>query len=307
MVFRKRKVPIDRLTSEELADFGRYEFLGEQQSGVHDAYALVAELVSLSYPPNGASGVEVLEELRRHAERGEWEKVGAWKFTREFLSETADTADLIDAGLMAIHRMRVTNLRFHLAPIDTPRYVTLTGEPPANDGFFGPPVFDSDFGPTRQYYFDHAVSSAAARRISRVPSSAGLQPGDVSDAIKVMWDFGLLIYRGPLVVSPDTSFEPNVVKPAVQAATGVDHEIFATRLVDGLLDRDSTFFGPWTAIGAARFIEDYLEPSVADSDACARAIDCGITLLLEAGMIGVAMTPELFTPRQRDRYVAIRS
>lgn len=306
-LWKRKSTPIDRISSEALADFGRFEFLGREQSGVFDPYSLVSDLVSLSYPPDGPGCAEVVDELRRHAEKGEWEKVGAWKYVREFLSDGQDVADLIDGGLLAIHRMSVTNLGIHLAPIDTPRYTELTGGPPPNDGFFGPPVFDSDFGPTRQYYFDHAVSTAAARQITRVASAHGVEPGPMDHAVRSMWDLGLLVYRGPLVVNPDISFEPNVVKPAVDAATGVDHNVFAERLVDGALNPDSTLYGPWTAIGAARFIEDYLDPAVADSSACMRAIDSGLTQLHQMGIIGVAMTPELFTPRQRERLAAIRS
>ncbi|MFZ6005557.1 MAG: hypothetical protein ACOYXM_16665 [Actinomycetota bacterium] len=308
MPFWNRKaVAADRISSEALADFGRFEFLGREQSGVFDAYALVSDLVSLSYPPDGPGFQAVVAELRRHAQKGEWEKVGAWKYVREFLSDSDDVGDLIDGGLLAIHRMRVTNLSIHLAPIDTPRYTELTGGPPPNDGFFGPPVFDSDFGPTRQYYFDHAISTAAARQISRVPAAAGVEPGPIDASVRAMWDFGMLVYRGPLVVAPDISFEPNVVKPAVEAATGVDHQIFAERLVDAALDRESVCFGPWTAIGAARFIEDYLDRDVAESDACTRAIDCGLTQLVQMGIVGVGMTPELLTPRQRERLSAIGS
>lgn len=306
MGFFKRRVTLaDRITPDALADFGRYEFLGPEQSGISDPYSLVSPLVSLSYNPEGPSSSEVIAELRRHSEKGEWEKVGAWKYARNFLNETADIDDLVDEGLLAIHRMRVTNLAIHLAPIDSPRYIELTGGPPANDGFFGPPVFDSTFGPTRQYYFDHAISTAAARRISRLASAPGAQPGPLDDAVKSMWDFGMLVYRGPLVVAPDIRFEPNVVKPAVEAATGVDHSLFAEGLVDGATDRQSNWFGPWTAIGASRFIEDYLEPTAADSPAYTRVTDAGLTLLHEMGIIGVGMTPEIFTPRQRERYSAI--
>lgn len=308
MPFWKRSQPaVDRISSEALAEFGRFEFLGRDQSGVVDPYSLVSDLVSSSYPPDGPGYAEVVAELRRHAESGEWEKVGAWKFVRNFLSDTPDVADLVDGGLLAIHRMRVTNLAIHLAPIDTPRYAELTGGPPPNDGFFGPPVFDSSFGPTRQFYFDHAISTAASRQITRLPSAAGVEPGSLEDAVKSMWDLGMLVYRGPLVVSPDIAFEPNVVKPAVDAARGVDHRIFAERLVDGAVNRDSTFYGPWTAIGAARFIEDYLDPDVADLPACTRAIDSGLMQLEQMGLIGVGMTPDVLTPRQRQRLAAIRS
>ncbi len=304
-LWKRKLVPTDRISSEALADFGRFEFLGRVQSGVDDPFALVSELVAHSYPNDGPGCVAVVEEIRRHAEEGEWEKVGAWKYVREFLSDGPNVADLIDGGLLAIHRMRVTNLGIHLAPIDRPRYAEVTGGPPANDGFFGPPVFDSDFGPSRQYYFDHAVNTAAARQINRVVSAPGVEPGPIDAAADSMWNFGALIYQGPLVVSPEISFEPSVVRPAVDAATSVDHNTFADRLVDAVLGRGHVY-GPWTAIGAARFIEDYLDPAVADSPASHRAIDGGLTQLTQLGLIGVAMTPALFTPRQLERLAHIR-
>lgn len=297
----------DKISSDALADFGRYEFLGADQSGISDAYSLVSALVSSSYPPEGPGYRDVVSELRRHAEKGEWEKVGAWKYVRNFLSDGPEVSDLIDGGLLAIHRMRVTNLAIHLAPIDSPRYEELTGERPANDGFFGPPVFDSEFGPTRQYYFDHAIATAVARSITRIESVPGVEPGPIDDAVRCMWDFGMLIYRGPLVVNPDITFEPNVVRPAVTAATGVDHRLFAERLVAGAIDPSSNVYGPWTAIGAARFIEDYLDPSATSSDAWAQATDSGLVQLMDMGAIGVSMSPELLTPKQRERLAALRA
>jgi len=297
----------DKISPDALADFGRYEFLGADQSGISDAYALVSALVASSYPPEGPGYREVITELRRHAEKGEWEKVGAWKYVRNFLTDTPDVSDLVDGGLLAIQRMRVTNLAIHLAPVDSPRYEELTGERPANDGFFGPPVFDSDFGPTREYYFDDAVAAALGRSIARVASEPGVEPGPMDDAVRCMWDFGMLIYRGPLVVNSDITFEPNVVRRAVAAATGVDHRIFSERLVAAAVDPNSDAYGPWTAIGAARFIEDYLDPSAANSDAWVRAADSGIIQLMEVGAIGVLMSQELFTPKQRERLVVLRS
>ena len=305
MAFWKRtSTPTDRITADALAEFGRFAFLGAEQSGVSDSYSLISPLVPLSYPAEGPGYMELVAELRRHAERGEWEKVGAWKYVRDFLSDTPDVADLIDGGLLAIARMRVTNLAIHLAPIDSPRYIQLTGGPPPNDGFFGPPVFDSHYGPTRQYYFDHAITAAASRQITRLVSVPGAAPGPVDGAARCMWDFGLVIYRGPLLVSSDIAFEPNVVRPAVAAANGTDHALFAERLVEAVLDRRSSTYGPWASIGAARFIEDYLDPTTAESAACERAIDDGLAQLREGRLIGVAMSPELFTPRQQARLAA---
>lgn len=308
-ISNRKSAPIDRISSESLADFGRYEFLGAEQSGVEPsrAYSLIFNLNGLIYTQSPADRAHVIAELNRHAEKGEWEKVGAWKYVREFLSEEPDTQALIDGGLLTIHRMRVTNLSIHLAPVDTPRYTELTGELPPNDGFFGPPVFDSSFGPTRQYYFDHAIATAAARNITRLQTAPGVEPGPLEDAARAMWDFGLLVYRGPLVVSPDIAFEPNVIRPAILAATGVDHIIFGDRLAEPVLDTGSYLFGAWTSIGGARFIEEYLDSSAVETTGYSRLPDSGLRLLTEMGALGVSMTPELLTPRQRARLVALPS
>jgi hypothetical protein len=308
-LWSRKSTPVDRISSEALASFGRYEFLGSEQSGVEpgSAYGLVSNLNELVYTQSPADRAQLVAELHRHAEKGEWEKVGAWKYVREFLTEEPDTRDLIDGGLLAIHRMRVTNLSIHLAPIDSPRYIELTGAPPPSDGFFGPPVFDSNFGPTRQYYFDHAIATAAARNITRIQSMPGVEPGPLQSAAKAMWDFGLLVYRGPLVVNPDIQFEPNVLRPAITAATGVNHGIFADRLADAALDTSTYWYGAWTSIGGARFIEEYLDSSAVQTAGYSRLLGSGLDLLTEMGALDVSMSSELLTPRQRERLAALRS
>lgn len=303
-LFRSRsQQPVDRITSEDLAQFGRYEFLGADQSGVPSsgAYDLISGLNELVFTQSPTDRAQLVVELHRHAEKGEWEKVGAWKYVREFLDAAPDTQDLIDGGLLAISRMRVTNLGIHLAPIDTQRYVELTGALTPNDGFFGPPVFDSNYGPTRQYYFDHAISTAAARRITRLESAPGVEPGDVTDAAKATWDFGLLVYRGPLVVNPDIRFEPSVTRPLIAAAAGVDHSLFAERLADAVLDASSYTYGPWSSIGGARFIEEFLDPLAVHTTGYARLLNSGVALLRDGNLIGNLFPRELLTPTQQDR------
>jgi hypothetical protein len=302
-LFRRRSDPVDRITSEDLAQFGRYEFLGAEQSGVPlgSAYSLISNLNDLVYTRSPTDRAQLVAELSRHADKGEWEKVGAWKYVREFLDEAPDTRELIDGGLLAIHRMHVTNLGIHLATIDTPRYAELTGGPPPNDGFFGPPVFDSNYGPTRQYYFDQAVATAAARQITRVESAPGVKPGPIHEGAAKVWDFGFLVYRGPLVVSPDIQFEPNVVRPLIQAATGVDHALLVDQLADAVLDTKSYSYGAWSAIGGARFVEEYLDPVAVETEGYKRLLDTGLALLREGNLIGVALPLELLTPPQQAR------
>lgn len=297
----------DLITSTALADFGRREFLGADASGIADGYSLVSDLATPIFnESSGATPPAVLRELRRHAAQGEWEKVGAWKFVRNFFRNEADGSDLVDAGLLAIDRMRVTNLAIHLAPIDRPRYEVLTGHQPPNDGFFGPPVFDSPYGRGRDYYLENARLAAERRTISRIESVPGVAPGDIEDAVRSMWDFGMLLYRGPLVVNPNVSFEPNVVRYAVATATGVDHMALTNRLALRATDPASNFAGAWTAIGASRFIEDYLDPQCTHTEAWALVTDSGLEQLAEMGALGVNVAPDCFTPRQRERYELLR-
>ena len=126
-------------------------------------------------------------------------------------------------------------------------------------------------------------------------------------AVRAMWDFGLLVYRGPLVVSPDIQFEPNVVRPAVAAATGVDHQVFADRLADGALDSSSYAYGVWSSLGGARFIEEYLEPAAVDSAGYGRLLDAGLHFVLRGGLLDSDMSSELLTPRQRERLLELRA
>jgi hypothetical protein len=301
--FRKSsRPPEDRISSQQLADFGRYEFLKEQ-SGIDasKAFSLAEPLASLSW--NGDPGARpiIVAELRRHAARGEWEKVGAWKFVREFLDEAPDTQDLIDGGLLAIAAMRVTNLGVNLAMIDGPRYAELTGGPVPNDGFFGPPVFDSDYGSNRQYYLDSAVAAAARRTITRLPCAPGIAPGPVTDAARSMWDFGQLLYRGPLLVNPDIAFEPNVVLPAVAAASGVDHAVFMDQVADAVLDPGSYISSGYAPIGSARFAEDYLDHEVLRSEGYRRLLDSGLAWFLKTGEPGLMVAPDLLTLVQQER------
>lgn len=306
--FSRNRAAADRLTAQNLADFGRWKFLGER-SGVAPGgvYNLVSPLNELVFTRNPVDRARAIAELRRHAARGIWETVGAWKYVREFLDTAPDTQELIDGGLLALHRMRITNLRIHLAPIDTPRYVELTGGPVPHDGFFGPPVFDSEYGPTRQYYFDQAIATAAARMPVRVPSARGVEPGDLADAARAMWDFGLLVHRGPLVVPPDISFEPNVLRVPLAVAANVDHDRFAELVAELVLDRSTYLYGTWSALGGARFIEEFLDPAMVRGPAYARLLDEGLELLLRDGDLDVSFPAEILTPRTRERLRQLRA
>jgi len=259
-------------------------------------------LARLIWGGDPATRPKVIAELRRHAAKGEWEKVGAWKFIREFSAEAPDTQDLIDGGLLAIARMRVTNLTYNLAPVDISRYRELVDGPVPNDGFSGPPVFDSPFGSSRQYYLDNAAAEAARRVITRLPHSQGTRPRSVTEAAKSMWAFGLLIYRGPLVVHPDYTFEPNVVRPAVSAAAGVDHAVFLEMTAGAIFDPANYLNeNTWASLGGSRFAEDYLCPEVLETQGYRRLLDAAVGHLIQRGEPGLNVAPGVLTPVQRRR------
>ena len=121
-----------------------------------------------------------------------------------------------------------------------------------------------------------------------------------------MWDLGQLIYRGPTVVNPDIAFEPFVVRPAVAAATGVDHGLFADRLADHVLEKNVYVGTVWSAIGAARFIEDYLDSAAVETSGYQRILDSGLEMLARTGEPGVNVAPQILTRRQRERLAGQR-
>jgi hypothetical protein len=142
--------PQDLIEPARLADFGRFWLLKEE-SGL-DAGSALSGLdplrKSLYHDPSAAS--RIAEELRRCAAKGEWEAIGAWQFSRDFLDDEELERELTDRALLALREMRITNLMIHLPSMDIERFEELTGGPAPDDGFRGPPVFDSHFGPSRK-------------------------------------------------------------------------------------------------------------------------------------------------------------
>lgn len=289
----RSSVPVDLVTPAAFAQYGRVQLLGPELSGVRDADAALAALAPLRERlyRDARSDAQVADEIRRHMRQGEWEAVGAWRFVDDFVADAALAAEADDAALLALARMRITNLAVHLPLRLLGRFRELTSQDPPNDGFFGPPVFDSAFGPSRRYYFDSAVAAAAARSPTRVPSRPGVPPGPLDDALGSLWDFGMLVLRGPLLVGQDARFEPSTVRAAVAAATDVDHELLADALRVALGEQRTDFNG-WAWLGAARFVEDYLDPRLTASPAHAALADEGLRQLTERGLLGLAMPLE---------------
>ncbi len=58
---------------------------------------------------------------------------------------------------------------------------------------------------------------------------------------------------------------------------------------------------PWGALGAALFIEDYLDPSAVEAPGYDRLLVHALSTLLEKGWLGVTVSAEQLTFRQRAR------
>jgi hypothetical protein len=64
---------VDRISYETLANFGRYEFLGSEQSGIDpsSAYSLIFNLNELIYPSSPPDRAQVIAESHRHTGNGQ--------------------------------------------------------------------------------------------------------------------------------------------------------------------------------------------------------------------------------------------
>jgi hypothetical protein len=295
-----RRRPADTITAGQLASYGRYEFLGADQSGIEDGYALIVDLASRIYGGDPAAHAEVRGELRRHAEQDEWEKVGAWKFAAGYLERDEVVGEMIDGGLLALARMRVANLGFVLPYSDVSRYEELTGGPVPNNKFFGPPVFESEYGPSRQYYVESAVTALARRSITRLGQHPGVHAPGPREAAECLHNFGLLIHLGPLAVGPSNKIEGIVVQPAVRGASSSDHLDFMQQIAAEMLSDDTRVGGGFGPIGAARFAEDYLSSDVLCSAAYRQLLDKGLRNLIAAGDPGL-LDPRILTSSQEEQ------
>lgn len=301
-LFSRRPMrPLNLVDTRALAAFGR-GWLLDEESGL-DRTTVFAALDSLRQPIyQGVDGErETADELRRHAEEDEWATLGAWQFSRDFLEDEGLEAELTDKALLVLDGMRITNLRLHLPPMDFTRYQELTGAPPPDDGFYGPPVFDSNFGPSRQFYFDQAAAAAAARAPQRIAFAPGVAPAPLGESTNCLWDFGMLVLRGAQTMPRELRDEATVLAPARAAATDVDHALVSTAMAEAVSDPDSYLHGPWSLLGCARFLEDYLDPQLAGGALHERLVDDGLAQLAQGGFLGPGVCVEVLSPYERAR------
>lgn len=285
-----------------VADFGRWTLLKEnsgvnlsEYSNMSPQFAsgldIVRPLFDQLYMTDPNDPVGIVRELEHHSQKGVWEAVGAWRFCDEFLDSTPELwSHLEDAGIRALAQMNITNLSFNLGIRHADAYRRITGEKPPNDGFFGPPVFNSAYGPSLDFYINAAREAAAARTPLRVQEARGQAPDPTTaDLTGALWDFAMLVYRGP-AIAPNIDPEPTLLRPAIEAAYAVDHEQFAKLLLAQVASKSGPDDAKWPALGAARFIEDYLDPRVTGTSAHLELIDLGLAWLREPGAAVIAVT-----------------
>lgn len=310
-LFSRNRAPVDLVPASAVAAYGRRGFLGEADIGGLDhsqAWESMQPLFNPLIQEGSSERRRALEELARHARAGAWEAIGAWKYLHDAPIYDHDMVDqaplkdtLTDHAMRVLKTMRVTNLRIHLGMGDLERYERVNGEPAPHDGFFGPPVFDSDFGPSRQYYYDAALAAAVARTPQRVPHAPGVEPGDLSEITNRFWSFAQHVFMGPLLAPADARFEPAIVRDIAAAASNVDHRLFAERLVTAI---NACTDPIWEHLGAGRYLEEALLPELTGSDVHTRLIDEGLRRTRDRHILGITFTAEVLTPFERSRLAA---
>ena len=290
------------LGPEAVADYGRHALLGAEVSGIDDAaVASTVAVVSAGLGAGRAEAAAGLDHLTDLAGEGPWEAVGAWKLAAAAGAPPQRERALAEPALRALHEMRVTNLAIHLSGPDTDLYTRLNGQRPPHDGFFGPPVFATDLGPSREDYFDHAILAAAQREPARVSATPGAPPADVAAASAALWDFGRLALQGPLLVSADLRDETAILAPVLAQARACDHTQLADALAAAFATDTGATFSGWTSLGAARVVEEYLSPELAGSPPHCALVDSGLAQLREHRFLGLTVSPDVLSPFEAER------
>lgn len=257
------------ISPNALADFGRTQVL---RGNVAEAWAGLS-VFALDYVRplfdslyGGPPTRDPLPELRQHASNGGWTAVGAWQFCIEFVDDRRDEwSDLEELGIRTLSGMGLANASVTLGMSQLERWSEILGQRPPYNGFFGPPTFTTEAGPSLDFYRDHARRWAANRRPQRIPPLAGRPPhNDAGSRGEGMWDFARLVLCGPLVVGEHNSDEASMLRDAGDAAYLADHVQIAAQLLEAARE-DAARGAAWVALGAARFCEEYLDDALTGS------------------------------------------
>lgn len=295
-----------------LAEFGRWKLLGSDLSGEPEDFSYWYDRLTFWLEPLLAGGpaadraTQLLNDLA--TEYGGWTAIGAWKVLMEFGSDGLDQlAEVGEPALAACVRaydgFGITNLAIHVSVPEATAFADVLGRPAPMDGFFGPPVFTTTEGPQKSFFLDAAADLARQRSPARLVHAPGVEPDDLGGlSMDRLFDLGRLLLMGPLLVAPEASYEPALVAPYRRVADGVDHVQVQAQLrqaCEGLIG--PSMHPRWAAVGAARFVEDYLTVSLTASTDHLALIDLGLDFLAETRVLDGNCSAESFSETERQR------
>jgi hypothetical protein len=267
-----------------LTRYGRYRFLGWEAAGEPGPIDWYPHLMRWFEPLMAGPPARdrVVSHLNRLAgTHGGWVAVGAWKVLLEFSPDLADEGhEALASCLRAYRAFGVTNLASYIPPVELTIWWKLFDGVPPNDGFFRPPVFSTSDGPQRVDYLRAAAAVAASRRPRRLQHVPGVPPGPIeagdTNLVHSMWDFGQLVLIGAHVMNEERRYERAVLARSHEWAHGVDHTLVLDHLVETVgVDDDPA----WSAVGSARFCEEYLDVSLTSSEAHRSLLEAGLDFL----------------------------
>lgn len=300
----ERPIPTDDVGF--LTRYGRYQFLGWEAAGeavpIDDWY----ERLTRWFEPLMAGSVarqQIIARLNDLATtHGGWVAIGAWKVMLDFSSDLVrDGRAALVACLRAYHDFGVTNLAVHIPPVELGVWREVFDFPPPHNGFFTPPVFSTPHGPQKADYLKAAAAAAASRypeRLDQVPGVAPVLPSVPAAERQLaysLWDFGQLLLIGAHVVQEERRHEPAILARARRWAQNTDHGLVLERLVAIVQANPDP---AWTAVGAARFCEDYLDASLTGSEGHQALLDAGLDFLVRQHLLQTSIDPTCLSPAE---------
>lgn len=282
-----------------LGEFGKHQLFGGDYHQL--SYSTQARAIDLVMRAGWVRIGDLVSEAEASGEL--WQVVGAMKLANEFLDSDELAAPFFDAGIRALAKMRITNPQQHLSGREFSRY-RMHFDRVEPDNFWGPAVFESEFGPSRQFFLDAAVASVSARKPIVLFHEEGVEMelDNSIDLDSLFFKFGSLIYRGPLVMSLQDRDEAQLIHPIVAAISSRDHKLGARKMVDRVSENaimDSYSF-VFIGLGLVRFIEDYLDPSaLALEEARMLRLHC-LQQLQRMGVFRASIARGVFTQAEID-------
>jgi hypothetical protein len=110
-----------------------------------------------------------------------------------------------------------------------------------------------------------------------------------------LWDFGQLLLLGVHVMQEERRYEPAILARARSWAAGADHRLVLDRLVEIV---EANPDPAWTAVGAARFCEEYLAASLTGSEAHRFLLDAGLEFLVRQSLLQTSIDPGCLSPAE---------